>query len=196
MGFAGEQGEGGFAVPLAVDVDAFGIYFVEINFHHAGALGGGIQGGLFLGHVGGVFRPDDVQLFAVFLGVGGAFLDALGQEPCIFLAAGDGVVQGHVGGSAGIVGQDGGGQFGVQVGIVGRQHGGSTATNGELFAVTPDMKIGVKIAADGLDGGFITVNRANGKAGVILSNTAIGGTVIVQDQHAKITDHLPMIAEE
>jgi hypothetical protein len=84
----------------------------------------------------------------------------------------------------------------VQVGIVGRQHGGSTATNGELFAVTPDMKIGVKIAADGLDGGFITVNRANGKAGVILSNTAIGGTVIVQDQHAKITDHLPMIAEE
>jgi hypothetical protein len=71
-----------------------------------------------------------------------------------------------------------------------------TPNNGELFAVTPDMKIGVKIAADGMDGGFITVNRANGKAGVILSNTAVGGTVIVQDQHGKITGHLPMIPEE
>jgi len=71
-----------------------------------------------------------------------------------------------------------------------------TPNNGELFAITPDMKIGVKIAADGMDGGFITVNRANGKAGVILSNTAVGGTVMVQDQHGKITGHLPMIPEE
>ena len=71
-----------------------------------------------------------------------------------------------------------------------------TPNNGELFAVTPDMKIGVKIAADGMDGGYITVNRANGKAGVILSNTAVGGTVIVQDQHGKITGHLPTGQEE
>ena len=71
-----------------------------------------------------------------------------------------------------------------------------TPNNGELLAVTPDMKIGVKIAANGLDGGLITVNRANGKAGVILSNTAIGGTVMVQDQHGNITGHLPMVPEE
>jgi hypothetical protein len=72
----------------------------------------------------------------------------------------------------------------------------STLNNGELLAVTPDMKIGVKIAADALDGGLITVNRANGNAGVILSSTAIGGTVLVQDQHGKITGHLPMIPED
>jgi hypothetical protein len=72
----------------------------------------------------------------------------------------------------------------------------STVNNGELLAVTPDMKIGVKIAADSLDGGLITINRANGNAGVILSNTAIGGTVIVQDQHGKITGHLPAIPED
>jgi len=72
----------------------------------------------------------------------------------------------------------------------------SQLDNGEILAVTPDMKVGVKIAANGMDGGFITVNRANGKAGVILSNTPLGGTVIVQDQHAKITGHLPMIPED
>jgi hypothetical protein len=71
----------------------------------------------------------------------------------------------------------------------------STESNGELLAVTPDMQVGVKIAANGLDGGLITVNRANGKAGVILSNTAVGGTVIVQDQHANITGHLPVVPE-
>ena len=71
----------------------------------------------------------------------------------------------------------------------------SSENNGELCAVTPDMKIGVKIAANGIDGGFITVNRANGHAGVILSNTPVGGTVIVQDQHANITGHLPMIPD-
>ena len=72
----------------------------------------------------------------------------------------------------------------------------SELNNGEILAVTPDMKIGVKIAANAMDGGLITVNRANGKAGVILSNTPVGGTVIVQDQHAKITGHLPMALEE
>ena len=71
----------------------------------------------------------------------------------------------------------------------------SELNNGEILAVTPDMKIGVKIAANGLDGGLITVNRANGKAGVILSNTPLGGTVIVQDQHANITGHLPMLPD-
>lgn len=67
----------------------------------------------------------------------------------------------------------------------------STESNGELFAVTPDMKIGVKVAANGIDGGFITINRANGQAGVILSNTPVGGTVIVNDYNGNITDHLP-----
>lgn len=72
----------------------------------------------------------------------------------------------------------------------------STESNGELCAVTPDMKIGVRIAADGMDGGYITINRANGNAGVILSNTPLGGTVIVLDQQNNITGHLPMIPEE
>lgn len=72
----------------------------------------------------------------------------------------------------------------------------SSEANGELFAVTPDMKVGVKIAADGIDGGYITINRANGKAGVILSNTPVGGTVIVQDHAGKITGYLPVIPEE
>lgn len=72
----------------------------------------------------------------------------------------------------------------------------STESNGELFAVTPDMKIGVKIAADGLDGGFITVNRANGKAGVILSNTPLGGTVMVNDHAGNITGTLPILPPE
>ncbi len=71
-----------------------------------------------------------------------------------------------------------------------------TPNNGELFAITPDMKIGVKIAADAIDGGLITVNRANGRAGVIISNTPVGGTVMVQDQHGKITGHLPIGQEE
>ena len=72
----------------------------------------------------------------------------------------------------------------------------STQNNGEMFAVTPDMKIGVKIAADAMDGGLITVNRANGKAGVIISNTPIGGTVMVEDAHGKITGCLPALPEE
>ena len=72
----------------------------------------------------------------------------------------------------------------------------SSVNNGELLAVTPDMKVGVKIAADGLDGGYITVNRANGKAGVILSNTPIGGAVIVQDHGGHVTGHLPALPAE
>lgn len=72
----------------------------------------------------------------------------------------------------------------------------SELDNGHLMAVTPDMKIGVKIAANGLDGGLITVNRANGHAGVILSNTPIGGSVVVQDKHGSITGHLPSLPEE
>ncbi len=72
----------------------------------------------------------------------------------------------------------------------------STENNGELLAVTPDMKVGVKIAADGVDGGYITVNRANGKAGVILSNTPIGGAVIVKDHGGQITGHLPALPAE
>ena len=57
------------------------------------------------------------------VGVGGAFFDALGQEPRIGFAGGDGVVQIGMGGLAGVVGQGGGGELGVQDGIVGGQHG-------------------------------------------------------------------------
>jgi hypothetical protein len=72
----------------------------------------------------------------------------------------------------------------------------SELDNGHLMAVTPDMQVGVKIAANGMDGGLITVNRANGKAGVILSNTPVGGTVMVQDKLGNITGHLPMVPED
>jgi hypothetical protein len=72
----------------------------------------------------------------------------------------------------------------------------SELDNGHLMAVTPDMQVGVKILANGMDGGLITVNRANGKAGVILSNTPVGGTVVVQDKLGTITGHLPMVAED
>ena len=72
----------------------------------------------------------------------------------------------------------------------------STVDNGELLALTPDMKVGVKVAADGLDGGFITVNNRHGNAGVILSNIGIGGTVMVNDPHGKITGTLPLLPEE
>lgn len=123
MGFAGQIAEHRFAVSHAVNVDALGIHFVEINFHHAAGFDAGKQGGLFLRHVGGVFRADDVELFADDVGVGGAFFDALGQEPRIGLAGGDGVVQIRMGGLAGVVGQGGGGELGVQGGIVGGQHG-------------------------------------------------------------------------
>lgn len=69
-------------------------------------------------------------------------------------------------------------------------------SNGELLAVTPDMKVGVKIQSDALDGGLITVNRANGKAGIIISNTPIGGTVIVNDPQGNISGTLPVIGGE
>ena len=121
--------------------------------------------------------------------------------------------EGKIGVQLKVLGEEGRGQMGVceagkaRAVMKATEHGGvvsavhddgharitmaSTESNGELLAVTPDMKIGVKIAANGLDGGFITINRANGKAGVILSNTPLGGTVIVQDQHANITGSLP-----
>src|SRR5208283_1215407 len=107
----------------AVKVDALGIHLVEINFHHAAGLDVGKQGGRFLRHVGGIFRADEVELLADDVGVGGAGFDALGQEPRIGFAGGDGVVQIGMGGSAGIVGQGGGGELGVQRGIVGGQRG-------------------------------------------------------------------------
>jgi hypothetical protein len=37
----------------------------------------------------------------------------------------------------------------------------SQLENGYLMVVTPDMKVWVKIAADGLDGGVIPVNNQN-----------------------------------
>jgi hypothetical protein len=72
----------------------------------------------------------------------------------------------------------------------------SELNNGERLAVTPGMKVGVKIAAFGLDGGFICVNNRHGKAGVILSNVGVGGTVIVQDPQGNIIDHRPGLPEE
>jgi hypothetical protein len=69
----------------------------------------------------------------------------------------------------------------------------SEVASGEILVVTPDMKPGVKISSNGLDGGYITVNRANGHAGVILSNIATGGAVIINDTHGKIIASLPSI---
>jgi len=72
----------------------------------------------------------------------------------------------------------------------------STVDNGELLALTPDMKVGVKIAANSLDGGLITVNGQHGHAGVIISHVPIGGLVVVNDSHGKIAASLSPIAEE
>jgi len=67
----------------------------------------------------------------------------------------------------------------------------SELENGHLLAVTPDMKVGVKIAADGLDGGLVTVNNRHGKPGVVLSNFGFGGTVVVNDFKGQRMDSLP-----
>jgi hypothetical protein len=67
----------------------------------------------------------------------------------------------------------------------------SEVASGDILMVTPDMQVGVKISSNGMDGGFITVNRANGKAGVILSNIGTGGAVIINDKQGKIMASLP-----
>jgi hypothetical protein len=67
----------------------------------------------------------------------------------------------------------------------------SEEASGDLLMVTPDMQVGVKLSSNGQDGGFITVNRANGKAGVILSNIATGGAVIVNDPRGQVMASLP-----
>ena len=123
MGFAGEQGEARRRIALFVNMHAFGILFVEPNFHHARQFGDGIERGFFLRHVGGIFRPDDAQQVADGRGVGGAGFDALGQEPRIGFAGGDGGVQIRMGGFGGIVGFGGGIGFDVEIGVVRREHG-------------------------------------------------------------------------
>ena len=40
-----------------------------------------------------------------------------------------------------------------------------TPNNGELFAVTPDMKIGVKIAADGMDSRYVASTARTARPG-------------------------------
>ncbi len=61
----------------------------------------------------------------------------------------------------------------------------SEVASGDLMVVTPDMQVGVTISSNGMEGGFITVNRANGKLGVILSNVEPGAAVIVNDKRGK-----------
>jgi hypothetical protein len=70
-----------------------------------------------------------------------------------------------------------------------------TETNGELIGITQDMKAGVKISADGQNGGYITVNNAVGKAGVILSNIDMCGAVIVNDKAGNLIASLPSVPE-
>jgi hypothetical protein len=71
----------------------------------------------------------------------------------------------------------------------------SRVDSGDLLMVTPDMQVGVKISSHGQEGGFITVNRSNGKAGVIISNIATGGAVIVHDKRGKLIASLPSTEE-
>lgn len=70
-----------------------------------------------------------------------------------------------------------------------------TESNGELIGVTQDMKAGVKISADGQNGGYITVNDARGKAGVILSNIEMCGAIIINDAAGNIIASLPEVPE-
>lgn len=104
VGFAGEQGKSRVAVSHAVNVDAFGIHFVESDFHHATKVCGGIQSWFLLGHVHGIFRAFNAKLVADGDGVGGAFLDALREGAGVLLAVADGNVQGGMRGFAGVVG--------------------------------------------------------------------------------------------
>lgn len=67
----------------------------------------------------------------------------------------------------------------------------STEDNGELLAISQDMKTGVKISANGPDGGFLTVNHQNGKAGVILATTALSGGIILNDPQGNVVAMLP-----
>ncbi len=71
----------------------------------------------------------------------------------------------------------------------------SRVDSGDLLMVTPDMQVGVKIASTGLEGGFITVNRANGKAGIILSNIEPSGAIIVNDKRGRRIASLPSAEE-
>jgi hypothetical protein len=70
-----------------------------------------------------------------------------------------------------------------------------TPENGELLGITQDMKAGVKVSADGQNGGYITVNNALGKAGIILSNVDMCGAIIVNDKAGNIIATLPSIPE-
>lgn len=67
----------------------------------------------------------------------------------------------------------------------------STEDNGELLAISQDLKVGVKISANGLNGGYLTVNHQNGKAGVILGTTPLSGGVMLNDPQGNIVATLP-----
>jgi predicted ribosome-associated RNA-binding protein Tma20 len=53
------------------------------------------------------------------------------------------------------------------------------------------MQPGVKISASSPNGGYITVNRTNGKAGVIIACTPMSGAVVVNDAKGKLLASLP-----
>lgn len=62
---------------------------------------------------------------------------------------------------------------------------------GEFMAVTPDMKMGVKISAGAPHGGMVSVNRPNGRPGVVLACTEDFGAVMVNNAKGKLIASLP-----
>jgi hypothetical protein len=72
--------------------------------------------------------------------------------------------------------------------MLSREHDG-----GEFMAVTPDMKTGVKISAGAPQGGMVSVNRSNGKPGVLLACTDQSGAVIVNNAKGDMLASLPSV---
>ena len=70
--------------------------------------------------------------------------------------------------------------------------GRSTANGyGEITALTPDMKVGVKLTSGAAQGGFIAVNRPNEKPAVAVFATDAGGVVWANDAKGKLVARLP-----
>jgi hypothetical protein len=63
---------------------------------------------------------------------------------------------------------------------------------GEVFTVTPDMQMGVKITGEIPGGGTVIVNHTNGKAGVILGCVQDRGAVIIKDSKGKYLTGFPL----
>jgi hypothetical protein len=63
---------------------------------------------------------------------------------------------------------------------------------GEMFAVTPDMQMGVKITGEIPGGGSVIVNHTDGKAGVILGCVEDHGAVVIKDSKGNFVTGFPM----